>query len=65
MQRRDLLVGILATTGSATLVAMWAAGLSLLANIALLLPPMTALAFALPWSRSRTANSGFVWSWLD
>lgn len=45
VQRGDLLVGILATTGSATLVAMWAAGLSLLASIALLLQSLTALAF--------------------
>jgi hypothetical protein len=45
VQRGDLLVGILATTCSATLVAMWAAGPSLLASIALLLKSMTALAF--------------------
>jgi hypothetical protein len=45
VQRGDLLIGILATTSSATLGVMFAAGPSLIASVALLVQSVTALAF--------------------
>jgi len=45
VQRGDLLIGVLATTSSATLAAIWIASPALLASLVLLVQVMTAVAY--------------------